>query len=323
MPARQFTRFCFTLWCNESEDVEAWTGTEHLGPLVSDSELGIRYIFWQLELKPEHHRLHVQGYIEFSPKKTLSAAKSLPLSPSWSQVHMESARGTLDENQTYCSKESDRFEGPWSVGEPAQPGRPTIASLAANLLEHRDIHRFARENPGPYVVHSRGFRELLEATRPSLPFPPTEWRPWQRRILDLLAQPPEQRRIYWIFDLAGNSGKSFLATYLVRDCGALYLTNGRHDRIINAWRGERIVVFDFPRSELDPGRGGDVPYAPIESIKNGVTWAGFGGASMFVGEIPHVICFANYPPNFSRLSADRWIGGVFEIVGQDLTPVLA
>lgn len=321
MPARQFTRVCFTLWCNESEDLEAWSGTDHLGQLFIDC--GIRYLYWQLELKEEHTRAHVQGYVEFSPKKTLCAAKNLALSPSWPSVHLESARGTLAENQAYCSKQSDRLAGPWELGEPAQPGRPTITALAESLLEHRDLPRFARENPGTYVVHSRGFRELLEITRPSIPFPPTEWRPWQRRLLDLLAEAPHGRRIYWIFDLDGNTGKSFLASYLVRECSALYLTNGRHDRILNAWRGERIVIFDFPRAELDSGRGGEVPYAPIEAIKNGITWAGFGGAAMFVGAIPHVVCFSNFPPSFARLSADRWTDGVFEIVGQDLTPVLA
>lgn len=51
---------------------------------------------------------HIQGYIEFATRKTLSAAKRLL----GGRAHLEPRRGTPEQAKQYCEKEDTRVEGP-------------------------------------------------------------------------------------------------------------------------------------------------------------------------------------------------------------------
>ena len=49
-------------------------------------------------------------------------------------------------------------------------------------------------------------------------------------------------------------------------------------------------------------------YQVIEDLKNGrITSQKYSGKVKYLGAIPHVIVFANWKPNFSKLSRDRWV----------------
>jgi hypothetical protein len=62
-----------------------------------------------------------------------------------------------------------------------------------------------------------------------------------------------------------------------------------------------ILIFDLQRAKEDY-----IPYGTIEQLKNGIFFSGKYEASTHVINSPHVICFANYPPDKYKLSADRW-----------------
>lgn len=315
MPTHQARRYCFTLWINNGEEHDLWSDEDSIKAKFEAAAI-FRYLYWQIELADgEPHQAHVQGYIELLDKQSIQRVQQCDFSPSWATMHLESSKGTAAENVKYCSKIENRLVGPFSVGSSGdRGGRPKLDEMARDLLQHRDLRRFANENPGSFVQHNRGLERLLEiTTQPERAPEGTQLRPWQ---LDLSAKiidvAPHERRVYWIFDETGDTGKSWFINWLVREHGSLPLSNGRHDRILNAWRGQSIVTFDFPRSVVDGGSD-RVPYGPIERIKDGIVWSGFSGASAFVGRIPHVLCFANFLPDYSKLSADRWLGAVFEI----------
>eukprot|EP00965_Chrysotila_dentata_P179774 5935713-Pleurochrysis_carterae.AAC.3 len=54
-------------------------------------------------------------------------------------------------------------------------------------------------------------------------------RPWQKEMEDRLLQPPDSRKIIFVSDTMGNSGKTWFASYWFRRCPeeTLILNNGR------------------------------------------------------------------------------------------------
>jgi len=132
-------------------------------------------------------------------------------------------------------------------------------------------------------------------------------KPWQKMIMEIIDKPPDKRKIYWFYDSEGQSGKTTFAKYLVIYNQAIYVDGKANDikhmiadRLkINSM--PRIVIFDFVRSKECY-----VSYEAIEAVKNGIFFSGKYESSQVVFNNPHVICFANFRPDESKLSADRW-----------------
>lgn len=136
------------------------------------------------------------------------------------------------------------------------------------------------------------------------------WKEWQKNIIDILSSPPHPRKIYWIYDEIGNSGKSWLCKYicLKYDC---IIAQGKSDNIFNQvlnWRNEFPGELQIPPIVVDVSRGDffHVNYSAIECVKNGFLYSGkYEGGTVF-GENPHVFIFANSEPDMDKLSEDRW-----------------
>lgn len=137
----------------------------------------------------------------------------------------------------------------------------------------------------------------------------SELRPWQKEIDTLLKKEPDDRKVYWYYDTVGNIGKSAFTKYCVAKYNALPINSGKHSDLINMVfnyleKNEELncVIIDVPRNN-----GNHVSYTAIEDIKNGliVNTKYETGCKLF--NSPHVIVFANEPPDLSKLSADRWI----------------
>lgn len=146
--------------------------------------------------------------------------------------------------------------------------------------------------------------------------------PWQKWMLDLVEQDPHPRHVHWIYDPVGNTGKTVLADYLVSLRKAYVVENVGNSRdfatiIANAmasgWDG-RCCILDLPRSL----EGRESIYSAVESVKNGrVTATKYSGGTTYLPTKPHVFVFANFSPDISRLSADRW--KLYKVNSQALT----
>ncbi|KAK7505378.1 hypothetical protein BaRGS_00003540 [Batillaria attramentaria] len=82
--------------------------------------------------------------------------------------------------------------------------------------------------------------------------------------------------------------------------GAIRFENKSAD-VKHAYTGQRVVIFDLARSQED-----HINYEIIESIKNGVMFSSKYESQMKIFPPPHVVIFANFPPNLRKLSQDRW-----------------
>jgi hypothetical protein len=75
------------------------------------------------------------------------------------------------------------------------------------------------------------------------------WKPWQQSILDLVDAEQDDRKIHWFWEPTGNTGKSWLATYLSMAKDALVLhggTKAEMDKIF-AKLPSKIVIIDTHR----------------------------------------------------------------------------
>lgn len=183
------------------------------------------------------------------------------------KIHWESARGTKDENRRYCSKEG----GNMFYSPDCKPIRPL---------------------------------KLI-----------TEFKPWQRGVVDLVSKPcDEDRLIHWYYDEAGSIGKTVLCKYLSAKHGAVLVQGARRHILATAFAHETdIYIVAVPRApdplEGEKRRPGPaVSYDALESLKDGYYHSGFGteATGMVVRNSPHVLVFANDPPDTSRLTANRW-----------------
>lgn len=150
---------------------------------------------------------------------------------------------------------------------------------------------------------------------------PEAWRPWQQNIIDILEGPVNDRQIIWILDPKGGSGKSVLARYIEDYMNGIMLTQmgGAKDTatILQGAKplSDRPIVIDLPRqAEMKE------IYSPIEMIKNGrMTVVKYTGG-MLRWRPGHVVVMANFPPNMTAWSPDRY--RIIELKGTESVPGL-
>jgi len=134
---------------------------------------------------------------------------------------------------------------------------------------------------------------------------PDKW--WQLEILNLIDQEPDDRKVHWYWSEKGGVGKSQFAKYCVAKKNCLFFEEGKKSDIMH-------LIFEAPEERLESmiidvprDNGNNISYKAIESIKNGMIYSPKyeGGYKLF--NSPHIIVFANLPPQCERLSEDRWV----------------
>lgn len=130
----------------------------------------------------------------------------------------------------------------------------------------------------------------------------TELRPWQAELKNDLLEPPDDRTIIWYYDPQGGKGKTRFAKYMAIKHGATILNNGAFKDIAQALPDDpKIVIFNFSRDLQER-----VNYNAIEAVKDGLVFSAKYESRTKIFNCPHVVIFANFPPDKSRMTADRW-----------------
>lgn len=135
--------------------------------------------------------------------------------------------------------------------------------------------------------------------------------PWQTKVLAKLSEEPDDRHITWIYDLEGGGGKSKLVLYCVDNLKACRFNSGAATDIAFAYKSQSIVLFDFQRAKVH------VNYDTLEDLKNGHLFSGKYESVAKRFNPPHVFVFANWLPDFTCMSLDRWI--VYRLESKKLT----
>lgn len=128
-----------------------------------------------------------------------------------------------------------------------------------------------------------------------------EFKPFQQDILNIVDGDVDRRKVYWYYDNIGNTGKSYLTTYLELYKNAYVITGGKHTDMYRHYNNEKIIILDLPR-DYDSNES---IYSVIENFKNGyfLDTKYEGSRKRFIP--PHVIVMANFKPILNKLSKDR------------------
>lgn len=184
-------------------------------------------------------------------------------------AHLEKARGTDKDNFNYCSKE----------------GKIALCNMKEPISAEEEYDEY---------MHSI--------------YDDVKWFNWQSQIIDIVNSKPDRRTVHWFWEHEGNVGKSFLVQYLDWHNNAI-IANGKQSDVFNQYKTfieenkkqPTLALIDIPRSHKDY-----ICYSTFEKIKDGVFYSGKyeGGKLRLVPH--HLIVFANFEPDYSKLSEDRW-----------------
>lgn len=126
---------------------------------------------------------------------------------------------------------------------------------------------------------------------------------WQLSILDIIKIEPDDRKIYWYWEPDGNMGKTTFCKYLSIKHKAVPIEGKKNDILYCAAMFEsEIYVMDIERSMEEY-----ISYGAIEKIKNGYYMCSKYESKPIIRNSPHLFIFANFEPDQTTLSADRWI----------------
>lgn len=247
---------------------------------------------------------HLQCYFQFRFTKTERAVQKLLFKATGIECYARFIHGTPANNIDYCSKGADVY----SWGTPPTPGsRSDIKRFLddAKTLDELDL---ADKHPEAYVKYYKAadrVRQLAydqaEITGLKLDMEKAELKPWQQQaVADLVWQ--DDRKIIWYVDYEGGAGKTFLTKWLLATKDAFVARGGKVADIAYAYKGQDIVVFDFTRDKED-----FVNYSAIEALKDGLIASPKYESCLKLKRNPaRIICFSNFRPDLSKLSADRW-----------------
>ena len=132
---------------------------------------------------------------------------------------------------------------------------------------------------------------------------------WQKEVIEMIKEEPDDRKCYWYWENKGNRGKSALIKLLCYKYGAIVLSNKASDMkygivkyIEKHGAYPEIILIDIPRTSLDY-----LSYTGLEEVKNGCFFSSKYECEMVIGNSPHLIIFANEGPNITKMSEDRWV----------------
>lgn len=258
------------------------------------------YIYQKESGSGESSYIHYQGYVRFPKNITPVALKKL-----CPQVHWENRLGTHKQAVLYCTKKETQLEPPvnHNIELDLCSGKRVDLRDARELVLKYGNYRDCVNDPDLDEVRAKypnWIKELLAACIvPNETFVP---RLWQQELLDVLIKPcTDDRIIHWYYDEVGRSGKTVFGKYLVTNHKALYLTNGKTADAACIYDGHPIVVFNYTRSQSTR-----INYEILETMKDGIMMSGKYQPIQKVHGSPHVVVFANFRPDESMLSADRW-----------------
>lgn len=139
-----------------------------------------------------------------------------------------------------------------------------------------------------------------------------ELRPFQQELVNMSMQAPNDRKIVFIYDQGGDTGKTKLVKYMVAKYNAIFCTGGRYEDmayiIASAQKNGRDLnlpftfILNVPREVSSD----HISYKALEAIKDGLLTSPKYESCSIVFNSPHVWVFSNSPPNLDKLSQDRW-----------------
>jgi len=286
----QGRNWCFTLNNYTDED------TERLDSLVDDGSL--LYLIYGKEIG-ESGTPHLQGFVYTKTRLRLTQVKQII----GSNPHLEIARN-VNASIQYCKKDGNWVEFGSRTNDQGRRNdledfKTSVKNGVLSLKQIREKHSET------YAKYTRFCLEYIDDHYPAVSLPIHELRPWQVDLKRRLEEPADRRKIFFIVDEIGNSGKSWFAHYFTQqheDYCQVILPGKKADMAFVLKPGLRYLFLDAPRSK----QGEFIQYDFLEDLKNGYVFSTKYESRIKSFEPMHVVVNMNEEPDRTKLSADRY-----------------
>lgn len=148
-----------------------------------------------------------------------------------------------------------------------------------------------------------------------------KYHPWQERLMDVLGYEMTERNIVWVYDRVGGTGKSTWGQRMDIDGNALYIGHlGKVADFIEVlyrekdrWDGKYMII-DLTREQE---RGCAIYQCIEEAAKELHVRQKYTSVKFRQRRQPRICVLANWPPEVTKLSMDRWM--IYQVPKAGLT----
>lgn len=245
---------------------------------------------------------HIQGFVIFRDRKTFNQAKGLL----GGRCHVEIAKGNPKQASDYCKKDG-AFDEHGELPEVTQGKRSDFEKLKEYLKEYdgfpstKELWETFPSLMGRYPDAVRRMVSVF-CTPPAVG--DVALRPFQTDLEAYLESDPDDRKIKFVVDMSGNSGKSWFARYYYRKnhekCQLLSI--GKRDDLAFAIDTEKSVfIFDVPRGQMQY-----LQQNVLEMIKDGIIFSPkYASQTKMMHHRAHCVVLSNEMPE-RTMTADRY-----------------
>jgi Putative viral replication protein len=188
----QAKNWCFTLQNWTEEDVERLKQLRDVQYLVCGKEVA------------STGTPHLQGYVQFKTKIRLAQVQSRIKK----NMHCSVARDQ-EGSITYCKKEGNWFE----VGQLKQSnqGKRNFMELFKEAVQsgERNPKKLREDHSKVAAMYPRFFNDYINDNQTRRTFAEHEKRTWQIELSNILNGEPDPRKIIFVVDSVGNTGKTW------------------------------------------------------------------------------------------------------------------
>lgn len=285
---------------------------------------GISYVCFGREVG-EKGTPHLQGYLQ-STQKQLTR---LVLAFEGAKPHLEKQKGDTGPTEAetkreggepwtavgYCMKDGDFYEaGVKEDLKPLKMGQRTDLEGALKAVNEgkSDYEMFLTHTDTMFRFNKaiERYRQLKQENEALIALREeygglSLWK-WQGALAAVYDTTPDPRKIMWIWSEEGNLGKSAMASWLVamKDACLLEPSKKADMALVFSQNPKPIVVFDCTRA-TEKGAIGPA-YSLAETLKNGTIFSAKYNSRTVHFKKPHVIFFANFQPDPTVWSPDRY-----------------
>lgn len=251
---------------------------------------------------------HIQGYVVLPKRlRTSSVSKLFP------RAHLEASKGTAQQASDYC-------RGGGSTGKPPSANvvvYGTISNVPGKTNLYESFRDWVLEQPTkpsaalvaykyPSLFLRNGRTQtFIDAIYPQEVVPSPAYRDYQQRLVDRLSEPACTRKVIFVVDPAGNSGKSWFSNVYYRSnpLSTQILSVGRIEDVTYAIDiTKSVFFFDVPRSRME-----HFQYSVVEQLKDSrIFVTKYESRVNWLLYVPHVVVMCNEYPDMLKLSKDRY-----------------